>query len=74
LDKYPGYATWLQTLIDRDNAFTFLIVISAIVLLWMLYSRTIFKRLENISRPAVVVVLYTAIVAMQFILGNGLPR
>ena len=71
MDKYPGYASWAAELAARDNGFTFIVVVAAIILLWMFYSRTIFKRLENISRPVVITVLYVSIIGMQLMLGGG---
>jgi hypothetical protein len=73
LDKYPGYALWAAQLVARDNAFLFLIVVSAIVLLWLLYSRTLFKRLENAGRFILVVAFYTSMLTLQVVLGSG-PR
>jgi hypothetical protein len=48
----------------RDNGFAVIVAVSAIILLWLFYSRTIFKRLEAISRPLMVAVVYASLIGM----------
>jgi len=70
LDKYPGYAAWLAELHNRDVAFTFLALIAGVALLWLLYTRRIFKRFEATSRVAIIAGLYGSIALLQIILGS----
>ena len=70
MDKYPGYAAWLAELHSRDVAFTFLALTAGVALLWLLYTRRIFKRFEAISRVAIITGLYGSIALLQIILGS----
>jgi len=70
LDKYPGYAAWLNELHGRDVAFASLALIVGVALLWLLYTRRLFTRLETLSRVALVVCFYGSIALLQIILGG----
>jgi len=74
LDKYPGYGSWLSALTSRDNSFTFIIMVAAIVLLWVLYSKTIFKRINRITLFSVVSLFYVGLIAFQVMYGSAVTQ
>jgi cytochrome b subunit of formate dehydrogenase len=72
MDKYPGYAEWAAQLASRDNAFLFIIIVSGIVLLWVLYSKTIFKRIDTITRFSIVALFYLCLIGFQVMYGSAI--
>lgn len=74
MDKYPGYAGWVSALTSRDNSFTFIVMVAGIVLLWVLYSKTIFKRIDGITRFSVVALFYVGLIAFQVMYGSAVTQ